>query len=462
MKKYAVCFTMMIFAVAAFAVLPPSVLYAEETAAAAAGDSEAVAFVKQLQDKLQSNDLNGALSLFETMPASLSDDVNMKILQSSLLVSAGKYDEAKKIGDALQASDSSNIDILELNAQIASARGDKAGKSALISKILAIDPYNASANIQQAQEQALKKKYKIAGNYYRKALTREPDNADALFGYAQMSYYQNNLKEAESSLQKLLDKDPENAIALAYMGKLAAESENWLRATKFIQDAIKIDPKNYDFYLDLGTYLRSQGKFADAEKAWTQAIELDSTYFLAYAYRAGLYDEQGMFEKALSDYENVIRTNPKYYFAFEETGILEWHFGNWTDARKYFTKALEISPANISYTLTVAACYIKENNMTAAKTLLEKAMKPLDRQSLDYEMLRLYHDQGGINAENSVALKTEKEENTTKRGRMQYYLGLYYELKGLNEVATEYYTKVAQIKTPQFFEYRIAEWGLKK
>ena len=94
------------------------------------------------------------------------------------------------------------------------------------------------------------------------------------------------------------------------------------------------------------------------------------------------------------------------------------------------------------------------------KQLSEKYMKPLDRNSLEYKMIRLYHDQGPVNAENAIIKDIEKETDKNKKGKMKYYLALYYEMKGSKSVAAEYYNQITKMQTPMFFEYRLAEWAL--
>ena len=425
-------------------------------------DPPDVVFVKNLQESLNKNDMQGALASFETMPDSLKNDTDLQILHASILVSAGRGKEAAAIGDALQAKDGSNVSVLELNSQIAAANGDKNKENVLIKQILTVDPYNTSANIQKAGQQVLWHKYKPAYDYYKKALKNEPDNPDALFGCAQMAYYLDNIPEAKATLQKILDKDSKNAMALAYMGKIAAENENNLQATKYIQEAISSDPGNYDFYLDLGTYQAKQENYNEAESAWTTAITIDPTYFLAYAYRAGLYNELKKYKESLADYYSVVKTNPQYYYAYEEIGILEWHEQNWEKARKGFKKALEFSKDNYSYKLMIAATYLKENNIEGCKSFLKNAMRNMDTTSIEYAMLRLYNDQGGINAENYILSKLDKIEKTTPRGKMWYYMGLYYEIKGSEQIATEFFTKIMNMQTPMFFEYELAEWSLGK
>ncbi len=422
-------------------------------------DPPNVKFVKQLQALLEKNDTKGAIAHFEDIPSSLKDDLELKNLLGALYYSDAQYDNAIATANDILAIDADNMDALELISMSTKAKGDKAAYKAASDRILAADPYNASVNIQKAEEYAVNKKYKMARDSYKKALKGDPNNTDALFGYAQMSYYTDDIKTAQETFQQILDKDPENAAALAYMGKLAYEDENYLRATKYVQDALKQDPYNYDYWMDYGTYQRYQGKFDEAANAWKKAAELDPSYFLAYAYLAGNYDDLGKWDEALEYYHKVIETNPKYFYAYESTAILEYRAKNYENAIKYFTKTYEYSPS-YAYTLMIAACWFKLNKPLQAKEVLTKQLKKLDSTSNEYALVRFYNDTYNKNAESNLVQKISKETNSNNRGKMLFYMGLYYELNKAEELANEYYAKVTSMKAPMFFEYRIAEWGL--
>ena len=422
-------------------------------------DPPNVKFVKQLQALLEKGDTKGAIAHFDKIPSSLKDDLELKNLLGALYYSDTQYDNAITSANEVLSIESDNMEALELISMCNKAKGDKAAYKATTDRILAADPYNASVNIQRAEEYAVNKKYKLARDSYKKALRGDPENTDALFGYAQMSYYTDDVKTAGETFQKILNKDPENAPALAYMGKLAYEDENYLRATKYVQSAIKQDPYNYDYWMDYGTYLRYQGKFNDAAKAWTKATELDPSYFLAYAYLAGNYDDLGQWDQALENYHKVIETNPKYFYAYESTAILEYRAKNYENAIKYFTKTYEYSPS-YAYTLMIAACWFKLNKPLQAKEVLTKQLKKLDAASNEYALVRFYNDAYNKNAESNLVQKITKETNSNNRGKMLFYMGLYYELNKAEDLAREYYAKVTSMKAPMFFEYRIAEWGL--
>ena len=424
-------------------------------------DPPNVLFVKQLQDKLNENDLSGAIEHFQSIPDELKDDMDLKLLLASLYISSGDLNNSEKVANEILAQNPENLDALELLSITYRAKNDNAKYKSILKQILVVDPYNASANIIQAEDYALNKKYKLSRDSYRKALRSEPDNLDALFGYAQMSYYLDDIDSAKTYFETILQIDSYHAPSLAYMGKLSAEDMNYLRATKYIQDAIKIDPTNYDYYLDLGNYYRNQGKYSDAIDAWNKATELEPTYFLAYAYLAGCYDEQNEFDLALENYHKVIQTNPKYYYAYEAAGILEYKNKNFAVARQMFDKAYEYNK-NFSYPLLNAAMYLQEKDTFNAKKILAALMKTMDKNSTEFNLVRFYHDSYSRNAESLLISKISKEDNSNKRGKLYFYMGLYNEINGSDTLAKEFYVKVTNMQAPMFFEYRLAEWGIEK
>lgn len=426
----------------------------------AAGQSANVRFANQLQKELNANNLKGAIALFEKMPASLQNDTGLKNLLGALYYSDGQYDKAISSAEAVLLIDGKNVEALELISIAAHAKGDRKTYQETAKRILEVDPYNPSVNIQQGQDYAVAKKYKQARTSYAKALKGDSKNEDALFGFAQMCYYLDDMQTAKSSFERLLNQNPESAIAYSYLGKLSAEDQNYLKAESLVKKAIALEPSNYDFYMDLGSYLRSQGKYDAATTAWKKAASLDPTYFLAYAYLAGVYDERDMFDQALENYHKVIQTNPKYFYAYEETAILEYHAGNYQAAIKYFEKAYEYSQS-LSYKLMIAACYYKLKKPLDAKNVLNPVLKTLDRESLEYMMARFWVDNFNRNAEAALVQRINKEENSQKKGKMQFYMGLFYEIMGGEDGAVEMYSKVAAMQAPMFFEFRIAEWGMK-
>ena len=419
-----------------------------------------VKFVKKLHEYLERNDIRGAIAFFSRMPQELEDKLDLKLILGALYYSDEQYDMAIETANIVLAAEENNIEAMELLARCYKAKGEKSNYKNIADQILLIEPYNPSINIQKAEDYALNKRYKLAQNSYRNALKGDAKNKDAMFGFAQMAYYLDDVNTAETYLNKILNEDPNDPQALAYLAKIAYGEDNYYRATKLIKQALAGDQNNYDYWMDYGTYLRYQGKFDEAARCWEKAVQIDPTYFLAYAYLAGNYDDLGKFDLALNNYLKVIETNPKYFYAYESTAILEYHFGHYERAIEYFTKANSYSQ-NYSYTLMIAACYLKLGDSFNSKKILTSQLKTLEKASVEYDMVRFFAEGYSKNAETTLKQKIDKELNSNKRGKMLFYMGLYYELVGANDMAVEYYAKVTNMSAPMFFEYRIAEWGMK-
>ena len=416
-----------------------------------------VDFAEQLQNILQNGTIQEALALFDTMPEKYQNDYSMNLLHGSLLVSARDAEKATIVAEKLETIEPGNVDTLLLKSMIAKLKGDKKAKSEILKEILAKDPTNADANAELANDQMLKRNYKLANTYYGKSLESDPENEQALFGYGQSAYYNDDLKKAKSSFEKLIQVNPQNSLGWAYLGKLEGDDENYAVATRYVEKALEIDPDYYDYWVDYGRYLYYQGKFADAEKSWTKAISIDSENFYAYIYRASLYDENGRFADALADYKKIIEVKPEYYYAFESIGILAWHEKKYTEARNAFLKAYKYNPDNISYPMMVSATYIAENKETENRKFLTNVLRNRDIKTATYSVIRLYYD--GVNP-SAVSTRVKNVQNMNTRGKLLFYLALYHELKGDDLTAKKYYNDIVKMQAPMFFEYRLAEWAL--
>ena len=337
-------------------------------------------------------------------------------------------------------------------------RGNNAEKTQRMKQLLAKDPYSPIANVELGTELFMKKNYKQAKNYYVKALARDPKNEDALLGKGQCEYYLERDDEAKEVFKKLIEVNPYNIEGYLYLGKIAFANDEYKIASDNAKKALDLAPNNYECNMDWGMYERYLGHFDNAISAWTKAISIEPDYFLAYTYRAGLLDEQEKFDEAIKDYLMVVKLNPQYYYAYESIGILALHEKNWTMAREAFMKCYERNKTNVSYPLMITYCYYMEKKDADAKNFSNQVLRKMDRNSIEYSMLRVFHDKAG---EKPLKQRIGNMNNRNQQGKMYYYLGLFYDMFGAEEGAKEYYAKVISMNSPMFFEYRLAEWRVK-
>lgn len=415
------------------------------------------AFAHDLYDVLQTGGVEDALLLFNEVPAEFKEDFSVNYLHASLLFSSGNYEAAQNLTKELEYKQPDNIDVLLLNTMIAKAQGNTAAKNELLKKIIEKDPSNSDAHVEMAHDQMLRRNYALAKKYYQKGLESDPVNPDALFGLGQSSYYTGDLKLSKNAFTKITQIYPKNSLGWAYLGKLAAEDENYKKATEYIEQAIELEDDYYDFWVDYGNYLRYQGKYDEAESAWSRAITINDAHFLAYIYRAALYDERNQYDKALADYVKIVQVKPEYPYSYESLGMIYWHKGDWANSRAAFSEAYKMNSANISYPLMISATYIKEGKKSENKDFLNLVMRNMDRNSAEYAMIRLYFD--GINP-SLVEKKVVSVTNSTLKGKLTFYMGLYYDLYGDDVSAKKQYIQVKSLPSPMFFEYKMNDWAL--
>ena len=132
-----------------------------------------VDFAQKLQEVLRNGTIEEALALFETMPEKYQNDYSMNLLHASLLVSSGNIEKATILADKLEVIEPENVDTLVLKSMIAKASGDKKAKSEILKQIIEKDPTNVDANVELANDQMVRRNFKLANTYYGKSLEKE-------------------------------------------------------------------------------------------------------------------------------------------------------------------------------------------------------------------------------------------------------------------------------------------------
>ncbi|MDR3311753.1 MAG: tetratricopeptide repeat protein [Spirochaetaceae bacterium] len=418
--------------------------------------SAAVRFAEQVQVTLEQEGVKDALAFFDHLPEELTGDTGLIILQASLYFSDRQHDRAAEILDAFLVDQPDNDDALVLRAMVAGGMGDQTARQKIINKLLGTNRNHPRANIMAAEDQVLHHRYRDAQGFYQRALQGEPENIDALLGLGQMAYYLRNDQDSSRAFNEILRIQPKNGDALSYLAKLEAEKGQYRRAQEYIEQAIALDSGQSDFWNNYGLYLHHLGNYDRAIFAWKKAADLDPSSFLTYVYLGGMYDQLGDIDAAYESYRTALKLNARYYFVWAPIGVIAWQKEHWKESREAFTQAYQGDSANVSYLLLIAACYLKEGMVRESRSFLTKAMRPLDKQSLEYAMVRFYFD----SVENGLSQKVLGETNRTLRGKMLYYLGLFHDIQGERLLAEKYYRQVRNMEHPGFFEYRMSTWAL--
>jgi len=417
----------------------------------------AIAFGESLTERLRARDFDGALALFGEAPPEEALKPEMRKLRLSILISAGRIDEAREALAALEAEFPEDTDVLYAGAMIATAANDRSGRMAYLNRVIKANPTDSAALTDLGIDLMSRKNYPQAKTHFLKAMSSDPDNVDAMLGLARVYYMTEDLEKARDTLNLAIGKEPGYGSLWTERARVQSELGEQAEAISDIEKANELDPSVYGQWVDYGNYLLPTTRRAEAEGAFGKAIEIDPDQYLAYIYRAGLRDELGNAEGAVSDYQNVVRLYPQYYYAAESLGILLWGKGEYARAGEAFTTALKYNPKSAYYALMKTVSQYRAGQGDAAKAFMAKYITTLDRSTTEYYLCRLFVDKSG---DADVINRIMKEKNAVTKSRYLFYTAVYFDLFANKDVAQKFYIEVLSAKNPSFFEYRLSKWAL--
>jgi tetratricopeptide (TPR) repeat protein len=406
---------------------------------------------------LAGRDFSSALVLFDRLDPEIAENTQIQIMKASILNSAGRPVEAIQIANRIVARESNNTEALMILADAAALQNRERDRRNFLEKIISINPGHARALTDLGNLSLGARNLVVAAGYFDRALAAEPDNGEALVGRAIVYRYSRESRRSEQLLNRAANLYPEWARPLHERARLYRGAGFYNDALEDLDLALKLDPGNYWIIVDRGQVLMDMNRKQEALQDFTRAIEIDPEIFYSYVFSAGIKDETGDYAGAERDYKKLASLRPDYYFAFEAIGVLNMKNKQWLKARDAFLDAYKQAPKEYTYALLAAICWMRGGRQTDPKQFLAQVLRTAPRDSLDYAMLKLFHDLSG---DTDVAAKVEKEINIDTKARMLFYLASYYDIRGYRNLADRYYLMVQDLDAANVIEWRLNEWIL--
>ena len=426
-----------------------SMLFAQEN------DTENI--LNEVVRLLAERDFSSALELFDRLEPETAESTQILIMKASIFNSCGRPDEAKKIANRILQAESKNTEALMILADVSALEGKERERRSFLERVIGINPAHARALTDLANLSLSNQNLSVAASYFDRALAAEPENGEALVGRAVVYRYNRESKRSEQLLNRAANLYPDWARPLHERGRLYKSAGFYDDALEDIDNALKLEPNNYWIIVDRGQILMELNRKQEALEDFKRAIAIDPGIFLAYVYSAGIMEEFGDYTKAEQDYAKLASIKPDYYFAFEAIGVLNMKNKQWAKARDAFLDAYRQAPKEFTYALLAAVCWMRSGRQTDPKQFLAQVLRTASRDTLEYSMLKLFHDLSG---DADVAVKVENETNIYTKARMLFYLASYYDIKGSKTLADRYYLMMQDLDAAACIEWRLNEWIL--
>ena len=266
-----------------------------------------------------------------------------------------------------------------LYAEFKIQNGDVAAGRQLLAEMVKKTPDYIPALIKLAKIDANEAKYDDCAALLNKALAREPDNFDALLLSGQLQLAQGKTAEATAGFERMVKDYPQAPrahyqLAVAYLSANEAEP-----AVKSLSRAVALDADFTEAILLLAELQIRMANADPAIAALKPLIQQHPEIMPAQLLLAGAYRVKNQFNEALGIYRRLAAANPANFQIPLLIGETFLQQKNPVEARKAFTKSLELLPDNFTAVQQLVILDLAEKQYAVAlqrvQPLLEKTPK---------------------------------------------------------------------------------------
>jgi tetratricopeptide (TPR) repeat protein len=396
-----------------------------------------------------------ALALFDKIDSPDAESTEIQLIKASVFNAAGQIASARSIAEQVISRQPNNIEALLILASCAAVEGKDRDQRNFLERVIKAEPKNTKALCDLGYMALRAQSVRSAASYFDQALAADSVNGDALVGRAITYRHSREPKKAELLLNKAITLFPDWASPLNERARLYKGAGYSREALADLDKAKILEPDNYWISVDRGMTLVELDRRKDALEEFSRAIAIDPNNFLAYVYSAGIKDDLGDHAGSEKDYEILVKLNPEYYFGFEGLGLIKMRAQKWAEARDAFLEVYKKAPKEYSYALLATINWMRAGRLNDPKQFLAQVLRTVPRESVEWYILRLFHD---LTGDSEAAMRIDRERNTENKARMLFYLANYYDIRGNTNLADKYFLQVQELDCRTIPEWRINEW----
>ena len=177
----------------------------------------------------------------------------------------------------------------------------------------------------------------------------DPDKIDPWITYAWFYEEKNEFENAILKINEGLEKIPKCAELYIELARCYNEIQDGLGEFKFLQKAKEVSPQNVNVLNGLAYYFLNNDDYEASEDIFFQILKTDSANITALNGLATLkYEEHHDPNSAENYLKQSIEIDPTKLQTWIQYGQLAFHEEKYTEAEKFFKKALAINPQQIS------------------------------------------------------------------------------------------------------------------
>ena len=263
----------------------------------------------------------------------------------------------------------------------------------------------------------------------------------------------NQIDSSSVTMNQLIIAEP---LAINYKSEIAIA-----RLTDVIQRAEITDVQRAELYYDRGVIYDSVGLRSLARLDFNRALRLKPNFVDAYNFLGIHYTQLQEFNQAYEAFDSAIDLDSKHEYAYLNRGIALYYGGRPAlsiDDFSTFHQRKENDPYRILW------LYLAEyaTDSVNAKTTLQRSSALVDESIWAKSIIKMYL--GDITDQQFVSqLSKGVNSNKALSERLceaYFYLGKYYQIKGNNKSAANFFKLALSTNVYEFVEHRYAKLEL--
>ncbi|MCU0691777.1 MAG: tetratricopeptide repeat protein, partial [Polyangiaceae bacterium] len=324
---------------------------------------------------------NGSAALRELVRAAdlLPKDAEAQVKAGSLLLMAGRAEDAKARADKALAVNPKNVDALVLRANAMAGLKDLDGALKEMEQALSLDP-RAAIQTNVGAIQAVRGNLPEAEAAFRQAVTSDPKSVAARIALGQFMWATAKPAEAEGAFKAAVAIDPANQLPNRALAGFYLRSGRAAEAEPYLKKAVETSG-GVDAQLALADYYVGMKRPADAV-AVLEKLGADQRYWaLARARIAGIQHSEGKPKEALATVDEVVAKHPTMAAARVVRGRLFLADGRVDEALKDAQEAVRLDPKGAEAQYLLGTVQEARRDVDAAATAYAEVLKLNPRAS---------------------------------------------------------------------------------
>lgn len=340
--------------------------------------------------------------------ADLLDAAEVQLKAGSLLMLAGRYEDAKARADAVLAKQPDDTAALILRANAMAGLKDLDGAARDMERAIAADPNRGLSYASLGAIELLRGNTAEAEAAYLKAVESAPASAAAHLALGAYRMATGKAAEAEAAYTRAAEVEPENPFALRALAGLYLSSRQFAKAEPLVRRMAETSKETgarlilADIYtatnkpqqarvaldalaaekgafvpakLRLAALDYTAGRTAEGHEHVDQVLKAHPNDAAALVLKGRLLLLEKSVEQAIGRFQAAIAANNQYDLAHFWLGAAYAGRGQTSEARQAFTETLKLSPSFVPAQVALSRLNLRTGDADAALALAQQATR---------------------------------------------------------------------------------------